>query len=99
MDAIVRLPGCGIDGDVPLGIVSKRYRLVQYAELIDQVGAALAACVLADWKSFETNVWHTDLGSRAHLSIHLPPKFRLRIGDAELDLTVECFNSVERAGR
>jgi hypothetical protein len=96
-DTIVRLPSGHIDGDIPLGIVSKRYRLVQYAELIERVGAGLAALDLGDWQSFETHVWHTDLGSRAHLSIHLPPRFRLRIGDADLDLTVECFNSVERS--
>jgi hypothetical protein len=55
-DTIVRLPSGDIDRDVPLGIVSKRYRLVPYAELIDVVGAGLAALDLGDWESFDTHV-------------------------------------------
>ena len=100
LDTIVRLPmEAFFDVDIPLGIVSKRYGLVQYAELeIERVGAGLAALKLGNWQSFETNVWHTDLGSRAHFSIHLLRQSSSFVSaDADLDLTVECFNSVERS--
>ncbi len=95
-DVIVRLPDDRIRTEVPVGIVSKKYRLVQHAELVDGVIAGLEAADV-QWESLPTTVRLTDLGSRLHFTVHLPKEFRAEIGDDRLDLTIECLNSVERS--
>ena len=93
-DTIVRLPGSGLKEEVAIGVVSKRYRLVQHAELARLVAAGLEAANV-EWQPLATTVRLTELGGRLHFTVHLPPRFRLPVGDALLDLTIECFNSVD----
>jgi hypothetical protein len=81
---------------MPLGIVSKRYRLVQHADLVDGVVAGLKSARLP-WESLSTDVRITGLGSRLHFTVHLPETFRAPVGDDSLDLTIECLNSVDRS--
>jgi hypothetical protein len=95
-DLIVRLPDQHLAAEVPVGIVSKRYHLVQHAELVDGVVAGLKTAKLP-WESLPTDVRITDLGSRLHFTVHLPERFRAAIGHDDLDLTIECLNSVERS--
>jgi hypothetical protein len=94
-DLIVRLPDQHLATEMPLGIVSKRYRLVQHADLVDGVVAGLKNAKLP-WESLSTDVRITELGSRLHFTVHLPDKFRAPVGDDSLDLTIECLNSVDR---
>jgi hypothetical protein len=95
-DMVVRLPDDTITTETPLGIVSKRYRLVQHGELLDGVVQGLKAAGLA-WEPLETDVRITELGSRLHFTVHMPAQFRAPIEDDGLDLTIECLNSVDRS--
>jgi len=95
-DLIVRLPDQHLAAEVPVGIVSKRYRLVQHAELVEGVVAGLKAAKLS-WASFPTDVRITELGTRLHFTVHLPERFRAPVGKDGLDLTIECLNSVDRS--
>ncbi len=93
-DLVVRLPDGATDLEIPLGVVSKRYGLVQHGELLDRVIQGLEAAGLR-WEPLETDVRITELGSRLHFTVHLPEKFRAPIDDDGLDLTIECLNSVD----
>ena len=95
-DLIVRLPGQHDLTEMPLGIVSKRYRLVQHAALVNGVVAGLETAKIS-WESLPTDVRITELGSRLHFTVHLPETFRAPVGDDSLDLTIECLNSVDRS--
>ena len=95
-DLIVRLPHQHLATEMPLGIVSKRYRLVQHAALVNGVVAGLEAAKLS-WESLPTDVRITETGSRLHFTVHLPETFRAPVGDDGLDLTIECLNSVDRS--
>jgi hypothetical protein len=95
-DVIVRRPDTAVSYEVPLGVVSKRYRLVQHGELLDGVIQGLRSARVA-WESLETDVRVTDLGSRLHFTVHLPEAFRAPIEEDQLDLTIECLNSVDRS--
>jgi len=95
-DLIVRVPDQRLRTEVPVGIVSKKYRLVQHAELVNSVTAGLKSANVA-WESLPTTVRLTEFGSRLHFTVHLPENFRAQIGDDRLDLTIECLNSVERS--
>jgi len=95
-DLIVRLPDRAFVDEIPIGIVSKRYRLVQHRELLDSVIAGLTDAKLR-WRSFRTDVRMTELGTRLHFTINLPDGYREPIGKDQLDLTIECLNSVDRS--
>jgi len=95
-DVIVRRPDTAVSYEVPLGVVSKRYRLVQHGELLAGVIQGLRSAQVP-WESLETDVRITDLGSRLHFTVHLPEAFRAPIENDGLDLTIECLNSVDRS--
>jgi hypothetical protein len=95
-DLIVRLPDQHFAAEVPVGIVSKRYRLVQHRDLVDGVVEGLKVAQVP-WQSLQTDVRITQFGSRLHFSVHLPERFRALIDHDGLDLTIECFNSVDRS--
>ena len=95
-DVVVRVPDDAMKTEVPLGIVSKRYRLVQHGELLAGVILGLKAAHVP-WEPLETDVRITEFGSRLHFTVHLPEKFRAPIEDDGLDLTIECLNSVDRS--
>jgi hypothetical protein len=94
-DVMVRVADQHLNA-VPLGIVSKRYCLVQHAELLEGVVAGLKAAKLP-WETLETEVRITKLGGRLHFTVHLPQTFRVLVGRDMLDLTIECLNSVDRS--
>jgi hypothetical protein len=95
-DMIVRLPDDDVRAEVPIGIVSKRYRLVQHADLLDAIVRSLHAASV-DWGSLRTNVRITEFGSRLHFTVHLPEQYRAHVEDDFLDLTLECLNSADRS--
>jgi hypothetical protein len=95
-DLIVRRPHDPSEFEIPVGIVSKRYHLVQHSELLDAVVEGLQAKSLP-WEELLTEVRITDLGSRLHFTVHLPDTYRAVIGEDMLDLTIECLNSVDRS--
>jgi len=95
-DLVVRVPDQQIRSEVPVGLVSKRYRLVQHHELVEGVVNGLKAVKLS-WDSLRTDVRITEFGSRLHVTVHLPERFRAAVGHDELDLTIERLNSVDRS--
>jgi hypothetical protein len=91
---IVRLPGCGIEEEVPLAAVSPRYRIVQHFEVIDSVDAGLSRAGIKAGP-LRTTLRRTRLGGRVHFTVHLPEQYRTFVGETALDLTIECLNSVD----
>jgi hypothetical protein len=95
-DCIVRLPGAGFDREIPLGIASKRYQIVQHHQVIGKVTGGLDAAGIA-WPELPVTVRQTELGSRVHFTVHLPDQYQVKVGDTPLGLTIECLNSVDRS--
>jgi len=91
---IVRLPCCGIEEEVPLAAVSRRYRIVQHFEVIDSVGAGLSRAGI-EAGPLRTTLRRTKLGGRVHFTVHLPEQYRTLVEGTALDLTIECLNSVD----
>ena len=99
LDTIVRLPSCGI---------GSRHTARYCLETLSARAVCRGTHRSSGCRSRRARTWRTGNTicderlaygpwEPRTLSIHLPPKFRLHIGDAELDLTIECFNSVERS--
>jgi hypothetical protein len=100
-DAIVRLPARESDPEIPVGIVSRAYRLVQHWEVIEHVGRALGESGV-DRESVRCSALLTPYGERMALSVVFPDdkRFRYLLGeDDSMRLRIECFNSVDRSTR
>lgn len=96
LDVIVREPDAFWLEPVPVNVVSKQYRLVQHAEALGAVGAALDARGMCP-DSLPVTVTMTELGSRVSCSIRLPETLGFdETPSRHMALTIECFNSVDR---
>ncbi|MHB9129921.1 MAG: DUF932 domain-containing protein [Armatimonadota bacterium] len=94
-DVIIRHPDFPNEPPVPAGIVSKKYALVQHAEL---VGVALDALrsVGIDRDTLVAGLTLTEYGNRMHLTLMLPDKYAFAISNSDtMALRLECFNSVD----
>jgi hypothetical protein len=97
-DEVLRLSQSG-DHEVPVGIVSKSYKLIQHRELFEITVRAL------DEASVPLNLVMVSLtlskfGGRMALRFVLPERFSFDPGDSHpLHLRLECFNSVDGSTR
>jgi hypothetical protein len=84
---------------MPIGVVSKEYRLVQHTEVLARTVRALnAAKIPVDAVSCE--LAHTTYGERMALRLQLPRQYDFDPGDGEpMGLRLECFNSVDGSTR
>lgn len=99
LDMIVRMPVVGDDSFVPVGIVSKEYRLVQHLDVLGVVATALCRVGL-DVDDLEVELKLSEYGERMHLSIRLPAFLGFTVSDGDsMALTIECFNSVDGSTR
>lgn len=95
-DVIVRLPLADSDPEVPVGIVSKNYTLVQHHEVLATTVGALAS-VGFGLSELECELILTEYGSRMALKLRLPQRLDFDPGDGNrMALQMECFNSVDR---
>ena len=97
-DEVIKLSMAG-QPEVPVGIVSKSYKLVQHRELFE---TAVRALNDTDVPLSQVTVYLTltKLGGRMALRFVLPKKFGFDPGDGHpLHLRLECFNSVDGSSR
>jgi hypothetical protein len=98
-DAIVRIPVTAAEAEVPVGIVSRSYRLVQHREVIEHILEVMREADI-DTEGINASVSLTTYGERMALSILLPDqdRFSYQLGpDDSMRLRLECFNSVDRS--
>ena len=94
-DLIVRAP-IGADVDfVPVGVVSKEYKLLQHLDVVDVVVKALEVSSIAP-RDVTAHLEITEYGERMSLGLLLPMRYAFDPGDGHrMALRLECLNSVE----
>ncbi len=93
-DVIVR-QAMGNDPEMPVGIVSKRYSLVQHTEVIDAAREAILQLGIRE-EDTEADLQLTQHGERMALHIRLPKDMSVDPGDREpIALQLHCWNSVD----
>jgi hypothetical protein len=102
LDMVYRLPIRQSERPIPVGVVSKNYRLVDHHQILRTIQQSLASRridlervrVVAEW---------TIHGERAHFSIIFPPEELFTVGTAgnedEMRFRIEVFNSVDGSCR
>jgi len=102
LDMVYRMPIHQSEKPIPVGVVSKNYRLVDHHHILRTVQQSLAnrkldlgnVRVIAEW---------TIHGERAHFSIIFPPEEHFTVGTVgnkdEMRFRIEVFNSVDGSCR
>lgn len=94
-DVIVRKPLTENEVEIPVGIVSKQYSLIQHYSLLDE---AIKAVKIAQIKPEEIKAALdiTEYGERMRLRLQFPDSlgFEVKVGD-RMSFTLECYNSID----
>jgi hypothetical protein len=102
LDMVYRLPIRQSEKPVPVGVVSKNYRLLDHHQILRTIQESVAkrklelenVRVVAEW---------TIHGERAHFSIIFPPEEYFTVGtvgyEDEMRFRIEVFNSVDGSCR
>jgi hypothetical protein len=99
LDVIVRTPNKQDDTFVPIGVVSKDYRLVPHKAVFDAATETLVNNNM-DPAAMPVELALTRYGERMRLSVFLPAEYDFDPGDGyPMAMRLECFNSVERSTR
>jgi hypothetical protein len=101
LDMIYRVPFRQGETPIPVGVVSKNYRLVDHHQVLLTVQDALLDNGVKPTEVKVRGEW-TSHGERARFSLILPPQHRFRLplaSDDEMRFRVEIFNSVEGSCR
>lgn len=94
-DVIVRNPLDADDVEVPVGIVSRQYSLIQHQDLIDTALTAIKKAKI-DPAEIKTELDLTEYGERMRLGLIFPKKYNMVLPNQdEMGLRLECFNSVD----
>ena len=97
LDMIYRLPARQGEAPVPVGVVSKNYRLVDHQHVLRTVSEVLADIDIDSSKMTLRGEWTVN-GERARFSLIFPPddRFTVNFGDQdEMRFRIEIFNSVD----
>jgi hypothetical protein len=98
LDVIVRLPAGDGGPEMPVRVVSKKYKLVQHRELFQSAVEAMKDLKLLQSVTVELTL--TVYASRMAARFTLPENYAFDPGDREkLMLRFECFNSVDASTR
>lgn len=98
-DVVVRVPIEKGERNTPVGIVSKRYSLVQHRDLFEQTCVAIEK-VGIDLSHVVAELTLTLYGSRMRLTFGFPEHFDFDPGDGhKLKLQLHCINSVDARTR
>lgn len=83
-DVVVRLPNGNCCSEMPVGVVSKSYQLVQHRELLKVASAALAAQKI-DPRGINTHLTITENGERVRLAFDFPAgsRYSFQVGDGD----------------
>ncbi len=100
MDVIVRKPIPKIDSaEIPIGVVSKSYQLVQHRQVIDTIINALNMVNIKQ-EQVKAELQMTQYGERVGLHIQFPDSYSIDPGDGnKLALRLGVFNSVDGSTR
>lgn len=100
MDMIVRKPISTEDSaEIPIGVVSKNYQLVQHRQVITSIINAVEKIGI-DPAGVEAELKMTQYGERLGLHIQFPSEYSIDPGDGNiLALRLGCFNSVDGSTR
>jgi hypothetical protein len=94
-DVIVRQPINSQEVEVPVGIVSKQYTLIQHQDLVDTALHAVQKARI-DPSEIITQLDLTEYGERMRLGLIFPKKYNMVLpNNDEMGLRLECFNSVD----
>jgi len=96
-DIIVRLPLSKDEAEIPIGVVSKNYNLVQHRQIMEIAAEAVKEAHI-DLNRVGLEVAITEYGERVQLCFLFPreEKYIFDPGDGgPMGLRLECFNSVE----
>jgi hypothetical protein len=94
-DVIVRRPLTTEVVEIPVGIVSRQYSLIQHQELVDETIRAVQKLRIDPAEMF-AEMDLTEYGERMRLGLLFPKRYNLKInGKDEMGLRLECFNSVD----
>ena len=102
LDMVYRLPLRQSKGSVPVGVVSKNYRLLDHHQILEAIRQSMANRGL---NLEDVKVWGewTIHGERAHFSIIFPRDEHFTVGSAEnpdeMRFRIEVFNSVDGSCR
>ena len=93
-DVIVRMPLDSDAVEIPVGIVSKQYALIQHRTLFDEASSAIKRAGI-NLSETIVQLGMTAFGERMHLAILLPERYNMVLNDDVMGLRLECFNSVD----
>ena len=98
--SIVRVASNGLP-ELPVGLVSKKYALVQHEEIVNACLAVLKKEWGIETEALDCEIEQTEHGEKAHCSIFLPEKYALQFDseDDRLLLRLEIYNSVDGFNR
>jgi hypothetical protein len=98
-DVITRLCTNGYNSEIPVGLVSKKYGLVQHTAVFESAVSALTEASV-DLEDVKARLILTEYGSRMSLQFLFPETFNFDPGDGNsVGLRLECFNSVDGSSR
>jgi len=98
-DLIVRLPLNEQEAEIPVGAVSKHYKLVQHRDLFELACEAIKAASI-DLEHLEATLELSVFGSKMAITFTLPKEFDFEPGDGQnLNLQFHCVNSVDGRSR
>jgi hypothetical protein len=96
LDMIVRQPDRNEPRSIPVAAVSKRYALIQHAELVQWVSEGLKD-VVSEPSTIPVQLWMTEYGERLRVRFSIPEQ-SFDPGDGyNVVLAAECFNSVDKS--
>jgi hypothetical protein len=102
LDMVYRLPVRQGEKPIPVGVVSKNYRLVDHHQILRTIQHSLTSRGLDLGKVRVVAEW-TIHGERAHFSVIFPPEARFTVGTVEnrdeMRFRIELFNSVDGSCR
>jgi hypothetical protein len=93
-DVIVRMPLKSGDAEIPVGVVSKQYALIQHRRLFEEARMAIKRAGVEP-SEIKARLELTAFGERMHIGLLLPEKYNLNLKDDKMGLRLECFNSVD----
>jgi hypothetical protein len=96
-DAIVRLPARAEDAEIPVGVVSPTYQLIQHTHAIERVAQVLKEQHI-DPALVRASISLTPYGERMALSVVFPDEARFNHsidGEDSMRCRLELFNSVD----
>jgi hypothetical protein len=102
LDVVYRLPLRQRERAVPVGVVSKNYRLLDHHQILRTIHQVMASRKL-DLENVRVLAEWTVHGERAHFSIVFPPEENFTVGTVgksdEMRFRIEIFNSVDGSCR